>query len=332
MKKTLISILSLSIIASMIVGTISYFGDNEDSTDNIFSAGIIDLEVNGENPLNHSVIVLEKIHPYKIYYQNISLHLEENSNSAKIWMHVFNISDSCSGEYGMVNVSRSDNSTVLYAYEANSTCIKFEESILPLGEDNTIGLTDTFVVTSCEGTLPISGEIKTGAGKVEFIINFIGEEINVYYYDVITYKIRLINESDGVFIFEVESIDKPGNTGMSHIIFCFSCCNKDLSEAIEIALSITNTSSNETFTIIDFDEHKIIHNLECIYINLTTLEGIPEFMPCIEYILKISIHLNSICCCESITFDIEFYAEHKGGAGFSDVEISIGNLISREGE
>jgi len=52
-------------------------------------------------------------------------------------------------------------------------------------------------------------------------------------------------------------------------------------------------------------------------------------MPCTEYILGFGIHLNSTCCCESITFDIEFYAEQGAGAGFSDSEISIGNLIAR---
>ncbi len=340
MKKLLISILSLGVIASMIAGTISYLGDNENSIGNSLIVGIIDLEVNGENPLNHPIIFLEKIHPCKIYYQNVILHLKENSNPAKVWMHIFNVSDgsSCSGEEesGIVNIPRSDNSTVMYSYEANATCIKFEDAISQLGEDETIGLTDTFVVTFCDGNLPVSGEIKTGAGKVEFTINFVGEEIDIYYYDTITYKIRLINKSEDTFIFEVESIDKPGNTGMSHITFCLfhdNVCDKKLSEAIEMDISITNTSSGETFIILDFNEHKTIHDLECVYINLTTLDGIPEFTPCIDYILTISIHLNSSCCCKNkaISFDIEFYAEQKTGTGFSDVEISIGNLIARGG-
>jgi len=324
----------------MIVGTISYFGDNENSIGNSFNVGIIDLEVNGENPLNHPVIFLEKIHPCKIYYQDVTLHLKENSNPAKVWIHIFNVSDGsgCNDEeeIGVVNVHRSDNSTVMYSYEANATCIKFEDAASQLGEDDTVGLTDTFVVTFCEGDLPVSGEIKTGAGKAEFTINFVGEEVDIYYYDTLTYKIRLINKTDSTFIFGVESIDKPGNTGMSHITFCLSydnSCDKELDGAIEIDLSITNRSSGETFIILDFNEHKTIHDLECVYINLTTLDGIPEFMPCIDYILTFSIHLNSSCCCESkaVTFDIEFYAEQKTGAGFSDAEISIGNLITRGG-
>ncbi len=128
---------------------------------------------------------------------------------------------------GTVEIPRSDGTTPTYDYEAKPTCVKFEDGDPQLGEDETVGLTDTFVITFYGGALPINGEIKTGADApgpdgTPFTITYVGEEIGIYYYNTLTYKIRLVDICDSTFTFEVESIAKPGNTALSHIEFCFS--------------------------------------------------------------------------------------------------------------
>jgi hypothetical protein len=59
-------------------------------------------------------------------------------------------------ETGTIDISRSDGSIVEYTYVADPTCVKFEEPEVPLGEDDTVGLTDTFIITFYGGGLPIT--------------------------------------------------------------------------------------------------------------------------------------------------------------------------------
>ena len=51
MKKILgLSIAVLLVTGLVVGGTLAYFSDTETSTGNLFTAGTIDLEVNGTNP------------------------------------------------------------------------------------------------------------------------------------------------------------------------------------------------------------------------------------------------------------------------------------------
>ena len=127
-------------------------------------------------------------------------------------------------ESGTIEVYRSDGSTITYHYEAKPTCVKFEDASSQLGEDDTVGLTDTFIVTFYGGALPVTGEIKAGAGEQYFTINNVGDVIDIYYYDTLTYRVKLVSltHNENTFTFTVESVTKPGNTALSHVTFCFS--------------------------------------------------------------------------------------------------------------
>jgi len=321
MKKLLSVVFVTSVLALAIEGTLSFFGDTEKSFGNYFTTGVVDLEVNGQNPLEGAVIAINDAEPCHVYYEKVTLHMTTESNPSLVKMRFFNLSNNSTpkgvvhkyGELekeGEANVTRSDGTNVSYEYEAKPVCIKFEDAEIQLGEDDTVGLTDKFVITFYNGTLPVNGEIKTGAGTIYFTINDVGDEIEIYYYGVLTYKVRLVSIEGFTFTFEVESIAKPGNTGLSHVAFCFSKGN-DPREDLEIDLSITNTSSGETFILLDFNEHKTLFDLQNEWINLTEMNKIPEFMPCIDYAINVSIHFDSSVCGTEINFDIDFYAEQK---------------------
>jgi len=54
-KKIIISLSVIAVVAAVVVGgTIAYFSDTETSTGNTFTAGTIDISVNGENPWSES--------------------------------------------------------------------------------------------------------------------------------------------------------------------------------------------------------------------------------------------------------------------------------------
>jgi len=89
-KSILGSTVIIAIVASlMTVGTQSFFSDMETSTGNTFTAGTIDLTVNGENPLESAVVVLDDMKPCYVFYVEKKLHISDNP--ADVWMHIKDI-------------------------------------------------------------------------------------------------------------------------------------------------------------------------------------------------------------------------------------------------
>ncbi len=336
MKEILTFIVVISLLSFFLGGTFSFFDDREENCGKI-SAGVIDLEINNQNPLN-GAIMLKNVSSSHVYYANVTLHLTKDSNPSIIKMRFLNVSNgNCSSkgivhvygqseEEGIINITRSDNSTIKYKYEAKETCIKFGDADIQLGEDETVGLKDTFVITFYGGGLPIYGKIKTGVDDgTSFVINSM-QTIGIYYYGILTYNISLVSVSGSIFVFEVESVEKQQRTALSHITFCFSPASYDCeySECVEIGISIMNSSGGE-FVLLDLSEHKTLCELEGEWINLTAQF---TFSPCIIYILSLSFYINYSCDFGNATFDIEFVAQQKNCRGFSDFELSKNNFIS----
>ncbi len=89
-KSILGSITVIAIVASlMTVGTQSFFSDIETSTGNTFTAGIIDLTVNGENPLESAVVTIDDMKPCSVFYIEKKLHI--SGNPADVWLHIKDI-------------------------------------------------------------------------------------------------------------------------------------------------------------------------------------------------------------------------------------------------
>ena len=82
MNKILSSILAIGVVAALMgVGTFAYFSDTETSTGNTISTGIIDLEVDNENPWCESFNI--ELKPSWDWEKDFTLHMTEESNPAK---------------------------------------------------------------------------------------------------------------------------------------------------------------------------------------------------------------------------------------------------------
>ena len=92
MRKILVSILSIGIILALLgVGTIAYFSDSETASATA-TAGIINLQVDGSDTWSETYHI-DDIKPCRVKYINLTLHLEEDTNPARIWFHIKNVVD-----------------------------------------------------------------------------------------------------------------------------------------------------------------------------------------------------------------------------------------------
>jgi len=90
-KKILASVFIIGLLAfAMGWGTYSWFSDTETSTGNKFSAGTIDLAVNGENPLQNALVTLKDMKPCEWEYVTVTLH-NVGTNPGDAWMHIKDI-------------------------------------------------------------------------------------------------------------------------------------------------------------------------------------------------------------------------------------------------
>ena len=304
MNKILISSWIKICIALLLVGagTYAFFNDSEKSINNVITTGIIDLEVNGENPLVGSIITINDLKPCNWYYKNITLHLTGDSNPAKAWMHIFNVTDFC------------NKSTICVSPDATA----WVDSGKPNEEHCNENKLHIRVKKSCCGTelrrtylyfnsispsngdpikLRINAEFKNPKGSGVTIgvyktswdgscINWnnapaIGDLIDTQYVN-----------SDGYVYFNITSAVTGGELSLAlkmvneslsncqnekHVDFTEPCITQyinkpGISNHIEIDLKLTNTSNNKTFIIIDENQHKTLRDLECHWINLTDLQ------------------------------------------------------------
>lgn len=74
-KKILLSLSVIAAVATIAVGgTIAYFSDTETSTNNTFSAGTIDIAVNGENPwTSNEEYEIKDMKPGQVDYSNFTI-------------------------------------------------------------------------------------------------------------------------------------------------------------------------------------------------------------------------------------------------------------------
>lgn len=85
MKKIIISLAIVAAVAAVVVvGTTAFFSDEEKSTGNTFTAGTIDIAVDGQNPWSRSnPVTLSDMKPSQVAYDNFVIH-NVGSNPANI--------------------------------------------------------------------------------------------------------------------------------------------------------------------------------------------------------------------------------------------------------
>jgi len=88
-KKILISVMTVAVVAGLIgAGAFAYFNDTETSTGNTFSAGTIDISVNGQNPWTETFThLLTNLKPcQKVWITTIVKN--EGNNTLELWKHI----------------------------------------------------------------------------------------------------------------------------------------------------------------------------------------------------------------------------------------------------
>lgn len=92
MKKIIISLGIIGVVAAAVIsGTIAYFSDTETATGNTFTAGTIDIAVNGENPWSQTnQYVFEDMKPSQVEYSNFTIN-NVGTNPVNIWKRVKNV-------------------------------------------------------------------------------------------------------------------------------------------------------------------------------------------------------------------------------------------------
>lgn len=335
-KRWIVCILVIVITAFTLNETVSFLNDTEKGSGNEFIAGVIDLEVNGQNPLNGAVVTIDDIEPCNdgcgdgcndgchIYYKNITLHMTGDSNPAKVKMHIFNVTnhssyEGCSPGFWKNHVCK------WVGYSPDDTIEDVFDLPPELSEVSSKNLSQALEFGGGSSIVDKAKILLRQA--VAAVLNAAHPEINypLSENDVIGEVNATLATLNTTEILNLKDIlDAYNNLG------CSLCCDNGISEDIEIDLKLINISSGEEFVLISPDEHKTLSDLKCHWINLTDNPAMPQFEPCINYVLNVSIHLKNIgnkCQGASIMFDIEFYAEQKNGAGFYDIEKSLDNSI-----
>jgi len=326
-KKTLMSIMVIGITVSMIAGTMPFLSDTEKSSGNSFSAGVLDLEVNNQNPLGSPVITMSHVEfcCYPVYYENITLHMTGDSNPAKMKMRIFNVTNH-SGYMGCSPGFWKNHHCKWVKYSTYDTIGSVFDLPSELQELSSKTLSEALNFSGGNSIVDKAKILLRQA--VAALLNAAHPKIN--------YPLSesdVINQvNDALASLDKDAMDNLKNTlDYYNNLGCSFCgSNNDLSEHIEIDLKLINTSSGEEYVIIPLCEHKTLDELGGKWINLTTSDGIPELSPCIDYTLEVSVHPYNICHFywgASVTFDIEFYAEWSG-SGLNDFEESDGNSIT----
>jgi len=85
-KKILISLSVIGVVAAIAIGgTIAYFSDTETSTGNTFTAGVIDISVDGENPWTKTY-TLADMKPSQTDYINFMIeNMGSGANPVNVW-------------------------------------------------------------------------------------------------------------------------------------------------------------------------------------------------------------------------------------------------------
>jgi len=269
-KKTLMSIMVIGITVSMIAGTMPFLSDTENSSGNSFSAGILDLEVNNQNPLDSPVITMSHVEfcCYPVYYENIILHMTGNSNPAKVKMHIFNVVNH-SGYMGCSPGFWKNHPYKWVKYPTEDTIGSVFELPSELEELSSKTLIEA---------LDFHGGKKL-ADKAKILLKHaVAGVLNAVHPDI-NYPLPesdVINQvNDALASLDKDAMDNLKNTlDYYNNLGCSFCgSNNDLSEHIEIDLKLINTSSGEEFVIISPDEHKTLAELECHWINITGNNG-----------------------------------------------------------
>jgi len=88
-KNILVSLAIIGAVAAIAIGgTVAYFSDTETSSGNTFTAGTVDIAVNGENPWNgEGYFTISDMKPCQVEYKEFTLK-NVGQNEVDVWKHI----------------------------------------------------------------------------------------------------------------------------------------------------------------------------------------------------------------------------------------------------
>ena len=152
MKKVLLSLFTIAVVGSLIgAGVIAYFSDTEVATDNVFTAGTIDISLDPSS--GQDVVTVEgnvDLKPCQTGYTYTSIQ-NEGTNPAEVWKHIANVDNrehgitDAEGKYYLDNPASENwllSNWIHYDMEVyESLGYSFTESIDIEGSDSDLLLT-----------------------------------------------------------------------------------------------------------------------------------------------------------------------------------------------
>jgi predicted ribosomally synthesized peptide with SipW-like signal peptide len=123
MKKILLSVLSIAVVAGVAIGASqAFFSDTETSRDNVFTAGTIDISVAGQNPWS-TTYPMELDKPCETNYINFTIK-NVGKNPANVWKRINNV-ETDGGDTSFCGVASSEPEYVEGGgeFNANGDCV-----------------------------------------------------------------------------------------------------------------------------------------------------------------------------------------------------------------
>lgn len=165
-KYTLFASMAIIIVASIFVGagTMAYFSDLETSTDNVFTAGTIDISINPSGGQDVTTVNGDlDLKPSQTGYTTTTI-TNVGTNPVEIWKHVTNVENLENGE--------TDAEQKYYAEYPDSVNYLLSDWI---HYDMMVYRSLGYSFDGTVGEQPVSIGVEDGAGQVTWTIDFPGE-------------------------------------------------------------------------------------------------------------------------------------------------------------
>jgi len=177
MNKIAKSLAMIAFVAAIAVGaTSSFFSDEEKSVGNTFTAGVVDIVVDGQNPWHMSTpYKLEDMKPSFTKYIKFTVRNLVNSNPINLWKHI-KITDQSDG---VITEPECEEGGGTWVWDNTNETGKCEDSYVPRNNLAAYIIYDMWVCDVTAGANLCTTELNTDKPTGDNWIPIIKEEQNV---------------------------------------------------------------------------------------------------------------------------------------------------------
>ncbi len=184
MKKVWLSLLVVGIVATLVgAGTLAYFSDTETSTGNTIGAGVVNIVINDQDPLQSAVVEISDIKPGWDLVVNKTLTVEGNPADVYIQLSNFVADEGENPESETNNTADESLADViyydLYVFAYNESSGEYDIPVFSMGPTNTM--------TELEGYWILLGTLEPGTYKIVQSFHMDEDADNEYQGDTLTF-------------------------------------------------------------------------------------------------------------------------------------------------